>query len=273
MTNDFTNFYASFLSAATQAGEIARAYRKNGLKIMQKSDGSPVSDADILAGDRIGDILSASYPKESIVSEEAYNADEPAPASFFLIDPIDGTRAYVNGENDYCINIAYIHQRRPVAGMIYIPETETVFFAAKGAGAFKRSLKTSTEKITLKTQNIDLAKPLHCVIGKSSPIAPTGVISGGSDNFIRNSIVSSAIKFCMIAEGNADLYHRRGATGEWDTAAGELIISEAGGEMLRLNGENIIYGKPHYLNDGFVACGDREYLLQTPLLKNAIKNI
>ncbi len=244
--------YKNLVNIAIGAGQIIMDIRHNQrLEVNLKSDNSPVTLADYQSNNFIMQALSRDYPNIPIISEETDNIQTITKDIFFLIDPLDGTRDFIDGTNDYCVNIALIYNNIPVLGIIYLPETHECYYAVKHKGSYKiddcnnlsRQKKLSVKPIeTFKIQTISRRSNIsgYCFFNPTMALKDT----------IR---VGSAKKFCLIAEGLADIYPRPGQTGEWDTAAGDLIVTEAGGYVRDKHHKPLIYGKEHYMNDAFYA--------------------
>ena len=232
------------LNLVRQAGEMAYSYCRQPefRKPQFKKDGSPVTPADLAISDFITQGLAAyGYP---VVSEEGdLHRDEEGP--YFLIDPIDGTKAFVKGESDYVVLLAFMKEQVPVFGTIANPEEKQLFHAIQNEGAFLNG-----EKIL-----------------RQAPKKPYRAYSSGFHEVPKGQEIieyfeigdilkrGSALKFCGIAQGMADFFLRGGPTGEWDTAAGQILLQECQCSLLnRKTGEPLTYGKPQRLNSGFIAC-------------------
>ncbi|MFT6073045.1 MAG: 3'(2'), 5'-bisphosphate nucleotidase [Alphaproteobacteria bacterium] len=246
--------YQKLIHIAIDAGQIILDIRHNrNLEIDFKQDQSPVTTADYASNTFIIEALQQHYPDIPIVSEEGVNDVTDMSDLFFLIDPLDGTRDFIEGTQDYCVNIALLQNYKPILGVIYIPERHTCFYACHNQGSFKipncddlsKQEKISVKSISKhKTQTISKRSSANGYQFFKMPITITDTIHAGS-----------AIKFCQIAEGLADIYPRPGNTGEWDTAAGDVIVTEAGGFVGDIHHQPLVYGKSkkNYLNDAFYA--------------------
>lgn len=244
-------------NAAIQAGDFAKVFRKeHDLQITQKKDHSCVTFADLQANRIICNILQQHFPNIPIISEEVTDHNQEAPRTFFLVDPIDGTKSFIHGTNDYTVNIALIDCHRPVFGMIYIPEEEMIFYAHKGQGSHSMHKNDTTPKrLKVKIASEDnlvtalspYSKTTKDYIDKYLIYPHTEIIRAGS-----------AKKFTLIAAGKADFYPRQGPTGEWDTAAGDVLVHEAGGDVIDFKGNTIQYGKKTFINHDFIATSNIE---------------
>jgi 3'(2'), 5'-bisphosphate nucleotidase len=226
-----------------------------------KADGSPVTLADHRAEAIIVERLAALAPDIAIVAEEAAAAgDTPIVGRrFFLVDPLDGTREFIARNGEFTINIGLVEDGRPIAGAVYAPAVEKIWFGGRRAFMARaetgarlaapedwRGLKTraAPERLTA------LASRSHCDTDTESFLARLDVAERVS--------AGSSIKFCVVAEGQADVYPRFAPTMEWDTAAGDAVLRAAGGAVLQLDGAPLVYGKAAqaFRNGGFVCWGD-----------------
>lgn len=238
---------------AQAAGERIMAHFGRVGAVQHKTDGSPVTEADIVANALIVGALKTLAPHIPVIAEEDNVPPDAAPELFWLVDPLDGTRAFVAGEAEFTVNIALIRQGQPVLGVIYAPPQDRLYFAARGQGAFCLHKGAGAQKIEARPAPGD---GLVVTKSKSHFLKKTqAYLDSLRIKEIRAS--SSSIKLCHVAEGSADLYPRFGNTMEWDTAAGHAIVNEAGGSVENLNGETLRYGKPGFKNHGFIAFGKR----------------
>ena len=239
---------------AEDAARIILPHWRSGVVVETKADTSPVTKADQEAEALILARLEALYPGVQTVAEEAVAADgAPAEAAdwFWLIDPLDGTRGFIEGRESFTVNIALIRDGAPVAGVVTAPATATTWRSgAPGTGAFRRRFGEGWQ--TIKVRN--------------RPASPMAVMSHSMTDAEAERLASrhgcaqwqgtdSSLKFCLIAEGRFDAYPRTGPTSEWDTAAGQAVLEAAGGRVMAEDGQPLRYGKPGFGNGGFVALG------------------
>ncbi len=235
---------------ALEAGAlILRVYDAPDFEVRTKADASPVTEADLAADAHISAGLRAAFPDIPVVTEEdAATHDLDAPV-FFIVDPLDGTKEFVNRRGDFTVNIALVEHGRPTRGVVYAPAKDRLF-ATRADG-------TAVEATGAGDRPIHVSRPdpdaLVVVASKSHRDQAT-------DDYIALYPVAdfrsagSSLKFCLLAAGEADLYPRLGRTMEWDTAAGHAILAGAGGRVERLDrGEDLAYGKPGFENPFFVA--------------------
>lgn len=209
-------------------------------KVRYKTDGSPVTLADETANQIIVSGLRESFPATPILAEESPdNSSRSGSEWLFVVDPLDGTKEYIAANDEFSVNIALLRNNVPVVGVIQMPVTGQVFCAASGMGAWHNSGNGlySRTFVSGRTSNIVLA------MSRSHPSENTIKLS--QHQKVGRTIVSgSSYKGCLIAVGDADVYYRFGRIMEWDTAAMECIVEEAGGLVRQMDGTKLIYNKP-----------------------------
>jgi len=239
---------------ARDAAGAIEAVRRAGFVIERKGDASPVTAADRLAEGIITEGLRAATPDLPVVAEEAC-ADGDIPAlseKFWLVDPLDGTREFAAGREDYVVCIALIEQGRPVLGVLAAPASGDVYAGIVGEGAW-------VERGGVRQPITTRAAPahgLHLLDSRSHRDAEATADFCRDLTITETTRMGSALKFAWIAEGRADVMPRL-STGimEWDTAAGQAVLEAAGGAVIDTAGQPLCYGKPGYRNPGFVAWG------------------
>lgn len=223
-----------------------------------KADGSPVTDADRAAEELIAAALEEMVPGIPVIAEEAVAAgnipDLTAAEYFWLVDPLDGTKAFVKGEPEFTVNIALIRNGEPVLGVVYAP-VKGEMYSGHGPGTALRALdETGSEKEI----SIRPAPASGLVVMASSSHGDKGRLDSFLEVYKVAKMVriSSSLKFCAVAAGKADMYPRFGPTSEWDTAAGDAILRAAGAGVYDLSGALLRYGKAadKFINPEFVAC-------------------
>jgi len=269
------------LAAAIEAGRgILDVYRSSDFKVEEKADKSPLT----LADKRSHEIIVKRLGKLDvpILSEEGKDIpyqERKRWETYWLIDPLDGTKEFIKKNGEFTVNIAIIHDRKPAAGVIYVPDKNVLYFALKNQGSFKidsgdsiKQLETDLieprkEKIaevfdsiiaaSAKLPVIDLPARPFTIIGSRSHASPELEAfveekrqEHGEVEFIS---AGSSLKLCLVAEGKADIYPRTGPTMEWDTAAGQAIAENAGCKVLQYDtSEPLVYNKENLLNPWFV---------------------
>lgn len=235
---------------AEAAGREIMAVYASDFAAWAKADASPLTEADLRADTVIRDGLEQAFPGVFILSEESVSAGPRVADTFFLVDPLDGTREFLKRNGEFTVNIALVSGGRPVAGVVLAPASGELFYAAQGLGAWQRTA----------------AGPVSMQATAPAPGAALRVIgsrSHGGEALARwlaklqveYSFVAagSSLKFCRIAQGLADIYPRQGPTCQWDTAAGQAVLEQAGGAVLDAQGGPLRYGlgrpmlNPHFI--------------------------
>jgi 3'(2'), 5'-bisphosphate nucleotidase len=247
---------ADVSAIANRAGQaILRVYGE-AFGVALKADHSPLTEADLASHRIIRDALAELTPEIPLLSEESADVDYATRArwpEYWLVDPLDGTKEFVNRNGEFTVNIALIHGHEPVLGVVHVPVQGLTYIGVVGQGAHRRAREGQEESIRVRLPCND---PVRVVGSRShanprlqsylQPLAPFELLSMGS-----------SLKFCLIAEGEADLYPRLGPTSEWDTAAAHAVVLAAGGHIVALDGRPLQYNrKDSYLNPEFIAYAD-----------------
>ena len=242
----------TLIELATEAGiTIRKIYESGKFSTSIKSDRTPVTTADEEANKMILRGLKQQFPKIPAISEESENRVLEKQA-FFIIDPLDGTKGFLNKTNNFTVNIAFINNREPELGVIYSPISGELFYTSPYRESFKYNYLKKTEKVKIsgKIENREkftLITSENNLVGRESKILKV-------DCEHDTLKIGSSIKFCRLAEGKADIYPRFGRTMEWDTAAGHAILKYAGGSLIDMNTKKeLVYGKKDYENGSFIA--------------------
>lgn len=242
--NKFDEHIKDLFALCSKIGEI-QINNQSSLKVETKSDQSPVTNIDLLSNEMIVDYLSSNFSDDIIISEESVEKNKTA-SSYWVVDPIDGTKDYIKGGSQFCICIAYIEYNYPVFGIIYVPSTREFFYAIEGSGSY--IIRQDGESTRLPSK-----KAISDRIFLSTSVRKS--ILNILDNQFPNSkkvFMSSAVKFSKVAEGRGHFSVRLGPTYEWDTAAGQCIIEESGGLFLDKNLKRFSYGmEENFLNGPF----------------------
>jgi 3'(2'), 5'-bisphosphate nucleotidase len=251
------------VEAAIEAGRLILDVRKRGHSVERKADFSPVTEADRAAEEAILKCLDEVAPGVPVVAEEAVSAGTlpEVGEEFFLVDPLDGTKEFVKGGDDFTVNIGLIRRGVPVMGIVLAPATGDLYVGVEGEGAWKaRVANGKVGKRGKAAIRPDPKGPILVVASKSHRTPET-------DDFIFKfnvgALVSagSSLKFCLVAEGAADLYPRMGTTMQWDTAAGDAVVRAAGGTVVTMDGNPLPYGPngaegaAAFQNPWFIAAG------------------
>jgi 3'(2'), 5'-bisphosphate nucleotidase len=242
---------------ARSAGQIILKYRdqmlagKDVLGLEAKGDGSPVTLADIASQEHILEGLENLGLMQPVVAEEASAPDVSKLNRYYLIDPLDGTKAFVEGGDEFTVNIGFIQKGLPVMGVLHSPVSNETYYT-DGKKAYHLSAGDLETVIEARKPGSD---GIHVIVNRTEDW------SGKLKNFLEGYNVlstvqqSSARKLGLIAHGHFDLYPRFGKTCEWDIAAGDAILRAAGGSVKTLDGLDLAYGKPQFINPPFIARG------------------
>jgi 3'(2'), 5'-bisphosphate nucleotidase len=242
--------------AAREAGEAILEIVRRGFEIEAKRDSSPVTEADRAAELIILGALARAAPGVPVIAEEEVAAGR-IPAhddTYFLVDPLDGTREFVRGGDDYTVNIGLVVGGSPRLGVVFAPGRGPLHGGLAGHGAWVEE-GGSRRSITTRQPNAELAAELTVVASKSHFNQATADYLDHAARGCGYVAVGSSLKFCIVAEGRADLYPRLSPTSEWDTAAGHAVLLAAGGRVDGPDGTPLRYGKRAFINRGFVATG------------------
>lgn len=246
------------VALATEAGQAILEVYATDFDVQEKSDESPLTQADLASHNCIVAGLKQLTPDIPIISEEdglPGFEERRKWQRYWLIDPLDGTKEFVNRNGEFTVNIALIDSHRPVFGVVYVPVQDKTYLGCEGHGAELRESGSVT--------------PIRVADASSTPVRIVGSRShrGSSlDAFLERLgetdmlPMGSSLKFCVIAEGRADIYPRLGPTSEWDTAAAQAVVEQAGGKVLELDGKPLSYNaKEDILNPWFVVIGAADH--------------
>ena len=242
---------------AIEAGAaIMQVYSREDLGVRAKADESPVTEADEAADALISAGLRAAFPEVPLVTEEQAATHDLSATTFLIVDPLDGTREFVQRRGDFTVNIAYVEDGLPVRGVVYAPAKGRLFLT-DALGASHEETGPHDAATVGPLTRIEVAQPdpaaLRVVASKSHRDQATDdCISGYAVADMKSA--GSSLKFCLVATGEADLYPRLGRTMEWDTAAGHAVLAGAGGEVVRFDDHAPLrYGKQGFANPFFIA--------------------
>lgn len=241
------------LSIAREAGAaILKIYNdpeKSGT-VTYKSDESPLTLADEASNEVITKRLRAYFPEIPVLSEEGRDipfTERKNWEHFWCVDPLDGTKEFVKRNGEFTVNIALIQNNVPVLGVIYVPVTDVIYYGNAAEGAWK--IDANGIKTPLKT---DRRADNWTAVGSRTHSSPEEAELLSKYPVVTSVSVGSSLKFCLLAEGMAHIYFRQGPTMEWDTAAGQAILTHSGGEVTRPDGTPFLYNKESLLNGSFL---------------------
>jgi 3'(2'), 5'-bisphosphate nucleotidase len=250
-----------------RAGNAILAVYSEKFEVTLKEDQSPLTQADLASHRIIRDALAVLTPDWPLLSEES--TDIPVHVrrnwdTYWLVDPLDGTKEFVNRNGEFTVNIALIRNHAPVLGVVHVPVGNITYTGDVGAGAYRRDNVQAAQRISIRTPP---ASPLAIVGSRShaNPELASCLLAYGAHELVN---MGSSLKFCLVAEGKADFYPRLGPTSEWDTAAAQAVVEAAGGQVLKLDGTPLSYNtKDSFLNPFFAVCSDSSRDWLEPLKK------
>ena len=258
----FEKYLLEVSNLAISAGHAIIEHYQKDIKVTIKEDQSPLTNADLDSNNIICSGLLKIDPSIPIISEESFVDWQTRKEwnKYWLIDPLDGTKEFINKNGEFTVNIALIENNKPVLGVIYVPVLSTLYFASQNYGSYKLNCSSKLDSLN-KSNKIHVNNKK-----KSDHLFIIGSRSHSNENFnewIQENIEDyellkkgSSLKFCKIGDGAADLYPRFGPTSEWDIAAGHIILIEAGGRVYSIDNDEIVYNKKeNILNPYFIASG------------------
>jgi len=251
-------FIAPVIELARQTGEVILPYWRADVAVTSKSDDSPVTAADLAAHHLILAGLTALDPSIPVLSEEDADIDQSVRAGWqrwWLVDPLDGTKEFISGSEEFTVNIALIEQGRVVFGVVSMPTSGRCYYGGAGLGAWRAE---GDEPVPISVRNTPPAGEALTVVASRRHSSPEQehLLAGLSEHLGELKLVSvgSSLKFCLLAEGAADCYPRLAPTSQWDTAAAQGVLEGAGGVVLQLDGEPFSYpARASLLNESFLA--------------------
>ncbi len=254
---DFDKLTMVMRRLALEAGDrIMEIYDSKDFEVRSKSDDSPVTAADEAADALISAGLRAAFPGVTLITEEQAASHSDRADKFLIVDPLDGTKEFVQRRGDFTVNIAYVENGSPIRGVVYAPAKKRLFYT-DGSGQSVEETGTLEKDNVGAVKSIGVSKPdnagLYVVASKSHRDAATDAYIAKYATADMKS-AGSSLKFCLVATGEADIYPRVGRTMEWDTAAGHAVLTGAGGRVVRFDDHSpLAYGKPGYENPFFIA--------------------
>ncbi|KDN28575.1 3'(2'),5'-bisphosphate nucleotidase CysQ [Vibrio fortis] len=262
MTKDLSHLLPSVIEVARSAGQlILEIYEKKDYEEYTKSDDTPVTSADLAAHKLISQRLSELTPDIPVLSEEAADISLEKRSQwdrYWLVDPLDGTQEFIARSGDFATIIALIEHNKPVMGVVYGPVSGVTYYAYDGKGAWK--IPDLNDSVKIKTHRHELPnQPIAMAISRRQDINRITSRMSPKWNYDLVPLGSAALKACLVAEGAVDCYLRLGPTGEWDTAATQCIVEEAGGRILSTHLEPLSYNERETLeNPNFIVLGDAD---------------
>ena len=256
MIDQLSELLTPCVNLAMEAGEKILSIYSSNFNVEYKDDNSPLTAADLASHECITAGLAKIAGNFPVLSEESalLTFDQRRHwETYWLIDPLDGTKEFIKRNGEFTVNIALIHKTKPVLGVVYAPVPKTSYFSSSGSKAYKMTGQETPVPIFVRSP----ASHPPVVVGSRSHLTEEvkAYLLRLGDCTMKP--VGSSLKFCLVAEGEADLYPRFGPTSEWDTAAAHCIVESAGGRVVNLHGEPLRYNtKPSLLNPFFLVFGD-----------------
>lgn len=253
---DFTRAVPLFRRLALEAGErILHVYHGPDFEVRAKGDASPVTEADEAADAVISAGLRAAFPDVPLITEEQSASHALTATTFFIVDPLDGTKEFVQRRGDFTVNIAYVQDGIPILGVVYAPAKQRLFYTLPDGTAVEETGPFGPESGPLTPLRVSTPDNAALMV-----VASKSHRDQATDDYISRysakdmTSAGSSLKFCLVATGEADLYPRLGRTMEWDTAAGDAVLRGAGGHVVRFDDHTpLSYGKPGWDNPFFIA--------------------
>lgn len=242
---------------AREAGRLILEVYASSFSVQQKEDRSPLTEADLRSEKLILAGLKRITPEIPVLSEESAQAPYATRRHWdrlWVVDPLDGTKEFVQRNGEFTVNIALVHNQRPVLGIVHAPVLERTYYACEGVGAFRSDAQAAGKAIRVAKRG---AAPVRVVGSRSHRGSSLDAFLArvGPHELVE---VGSSLKLCLVAEGQADVYPRLGPTSEWDTAAGQCVLEQAGGHVLKLDGEPLEYNRENTLNPNFFGFADAD---------------
>jgi 3'(2'), 5'-bisphosphate nucleotidase len=243
---------------AGRAGEEIMRFYHNDTNVTFKTDASPLTAADTASHELLVKSLQSLLPHVAVISEESdglTNCSTQLSKSFWLVDPLDGTKEFVKRTSEFTVNVALVDGGSPILGVVHAPALSLTYYGGREFGAWRQAGDEPPKPISSRVAG---SSQLGVVASKDHGGPLVGAMLARLTNPQLRSMGSS-LKFCLVAEGKADLYLRDLPTMEWDTAAAQCIVEAAGGGVYSLNGEPLRYGKPSLKNPAIMTVGDTQF--------------
>ena len=262
MKHEFEKELECAMESAILAGSQVMKVYETDFSVSYKADESPVTLADERADRLIQRLLKEHFPDYGVLSEEnVTNQQTFGMEHCFIVDPIDGTKEFVKKNGQFGVNIALSRNQEPVLGVIYVPTERTLYYAARGLGAYRAQVNEQGLLSNVRAMRVS-SRTDNLIVTMSHPYSGKSLKKLLCDNERRIGgylYMGSSIKGCLVASGEADVYYRFGHTNEWDTAAMQAIVEEAGGIVRQMDGTPLVYNRSNHLNEkGFYIVNRKE---------------
>lgn len=243
---------------AEEAGRATLEFFRGDVQVREKEDRSPLTEADQASHQLLVERLRDLDPRLPVLSEESSEEEKAgrfAWERYWLVDPLDGTKEFLKGTGEFTVNVALIEAGRSVLGVVHQPTTSRTYRAVRGGGAWR--ILPGAEPVPIRSRRADPAA-LSLVLSVSHASEGMKRLVAAHPEW-QVAQAGSSLKFCLVAEGSADVYPRMGPTMEWDTGAAQCVVEEAGALLLDLSGEPLGYNKPSLRNPSLVTVGDPDF--------------
>ena len=256
MNRDLHHLLLDVTALAREAGQAILKVYASSFAVAEKDDRSPLTEADLQSERVILAGLRRLAPEIPVLSEESARAGWTTRSAWdwlWVVDPLDGTKEFVQRNGEFTVNIALIHDHRPVLGIVHAPVLKRDYYACEGVGAFRSDASAAGRAIHVAKRGAGVLRVVGSRSHRGSSL-DAFLARVGPHELVE---VGSSLKLCLVAEGAADVYPRLGPTCEWDTAAGQCVLEQAGGHVLRLDGRPLAYNEgAEIVNPHFLACAD-----------------
>jgi 3'(2'), 5'-bisphosphate nucleotidase len=247
---------AEVCDLSREAGKRIMQFYGSGTAVTWKDDASPLTAADRASHDFLANSLQSLIPEAAVVSEESDDATKSTNSTrlYWLVDPLDGTKEFIKGTNEFTVNVALLEDRLPILGVVHAPALGLTYYGGRDFGSWEQAGENAPVPISTRVPD---SSRMTVVASKDHAGPLVSAMLGCLTNPLLQSMGSS-LKFCLVAEGKADLYLRDLPTMEWDTAAAQCIVESAGGGVYSLDGGRLRYGKAGLMNTAIMTVGDTQ---------------
>jgi len=248
-----------------QAGKKIMPFYKTNTGVTLKADASPLTAADTASHDFLVAALAKLTPEIPIVSEESARQPNVGSHLFWLVDPLDGTKEFLKGTDEFTVNVALIQDSKPILGVVHAPILNLTYYGLTGFGSWRQNGTDNAVSISYRR----IHRSQVSVVASKDHAGPlvNAMLARLKRPLLRS--MGSSLKFCLVGEGNADLYLRDLPTMEWDTVAAQCVVEAAGGGVYSLDGEPLHYGKPTLKNPAIITVGDPQFDWRSLIVKQA----
>jgi 3'(2'), 5'-bisphosphate nucleotidase len=260
-----TQILAEVCELSVEAGRKIMPFYRTDTDVTWKADASPLTAADTASHDFLVAALAKLTPEIPIVSEESARQPSVESHLFWLVDPLDGTKEFLKGTDEFTVNVALIREAKPILGVVHAPALNLTYYGVNGSGSWRQ--KGSGAAMPISCRPIDRSQV--SVVASRDHAGPLVSVMLTRLSNPQLQSMGSSLKFCLVAEGEADLYLRDLPTMEWDTAAAQCVVEAAGGGVFSLDGNPLAYGKTGLKNPAIMTVGDPQFDWPSLVVKQA----